>query len=177
MKYGKFIEVKGTQARDFQFIVKGISDDETRYFMNFAYCEDNKLISTDGRRLHILDLQDNPLGFENKKLYRALKSTTTIVWFVEITEDVGQFPNYKRVDPELRDYKTIDYYSAGKLHESSAQLSKLLRAIPEKLYINLRFLYDLPKNVIWNVRIFQTTKALVFISGSMKAVIMPMEND
>ena len=66
MKYGKFIEIEKKDAAKFMFIGKAVSDDETRYFMNHVYCVKNKLISTDGRRLHILELGDNPYGFNGK---------------------------------------------------------------------------------------------------------------
>jgi len=176
MEYGKFIEIKKDAAK-FMFIGKAVSDDETRYFLNFAFCAENKLISTDGRRLHMLDLGDNPYGFKDKTYYRVLKMNTKVVWFVEITSEVGQFPDtWKKVMPKGK-HKTMNFImlsSKYRVNGNYINIAKLMREIPEKFAINFSFLEDLMKNVDWKAHIFEEEKAIKFTYRDLTAVIMPL---
>jgi len=178
VEYGKFIEIKKEDAQKFMFIGKGVSDDETRYFLNHAFCAENKLISTDGRRLHILELRDNPHGFKDKTYYRVLKMNTKIVWIVEITSDVGQFPDtWKRVIPK-GDHKKIYFEMKSGRYGIGANyinIAKLIREIPTDYAINFAFLEDLMKNVDWEVHIFEDNKAIKFIYKDLTAIIMPLD--
>ena len=172
MKYGKLIEIKKSYyAETVAFVCKGISDDETRFFMNFVYCEENKLIATDGRRLHILELKENPFEFQDKTFYRVLKATKSVVWLVEAFEEM-QFPNWKRVMPE-GEYKTIEFVNSKRMESSTLSLASIYRHAA----INIRYLQDLVLNEIWEVRIFGKNKAFMFISNNMTAVIMPLSED
>lgn len=105
------------------FVCKGVSDDNTRYFMDHVYCEDNKLIATDGRRLHILELKENPFEFQDKTFYRVLKATKSVVWLVEAFEEM-QFGNWKRVMPE-GEYKTIEFVNSKRMESSTLSLACL----------------------------------------------------
>lgn len=172
MKYGKFIEIKKEDAEKFMFVCKAVSKDENRYFLNFAYCAKNKLISTDGRRLHILELGDNPYGFNGKTFYKVLKMNTKTVWIAEITSEIGVFPNYKKVMPE-GDHKKIKFeMKSGKYNSDNyINIAKLFREIPVNRAINFGFLEDLVKNVGWEVHIFEGQKAIKFIFEDLTAVI------
>ena len=105
MNYAKFIEVAGKKnyiVKELNLLAKMISSDETRYFMNFAYCEDGKLISTDGRRMCIYENSAvSAFGFKDGKMYRYLKGTKTISWWAELETNEGQFPNWKRITDQL----------------------------------------------------------------------------
>lgn len=180
MTYSKFIEVTGKDiAKDFGFVAKAVSTDETRYFLNNVYCEENKLIATDGRRMHILDLKGNPYGFEEKKHYRVLKTTLTIVWFAELSEAPGDFPNWKRVIPERKTAeKTFKYESATSTDfygEGYQQITKLIRNIPAQNCLNLKFVQDLKKSTEWTVYTYGTNKPIEFVSDELTAIIMPMQ--
>ena len=177
MEYGKFIEIKKVDAAKFMFICKAVSTDEIRFFMNFIYCEDNKLISTDGRRLHILELGDNPYGFNDKTFYKALKMSAKTVWIAEITSEMGTFPNYKRIIPK-GDNTTIKFQMNSGTYNKNLNyinIAKLIREISEKFAINFAFLEDLVKNVEWKVQISEGQKAFKFIHEDLTAVIMPMD--
>jgi hypothetical protein len=175
MKYNTFIEIVGGNCCEYLFLSKAISDDDTRYFINFVYCEDNKLIATDGRRLHIIELGNNIWEFKDKKFYKFLKATTKLVWFAELAEDPGQFPNYKRVMPDTTEYKTINYLSSKR--EFPQQFAKLIRALPVSMVINLDYIKVFPNSYDWICSFPNDNRAIVFESGNIKAVIMPMERD
>lgn len=180
MKYGKFIEIKKEDAAKFMFICKAVSDDIIRNCPNHVYCVENKLISTDGRRLHILELGDNPYGFNGKTFYRVLEMNTKTVWIAEITSEIGVFPNYKRVIP-AGDHKKVRFIMKSGMHEITdnyVNIAKLIREIPEEHALNLAFLEDLMKNVDWEVHIFEgtkeSTKGIKFVYKDLTAIIMPM---
>lgn len=174
MKYGKLIEIKKSYyAETVTFVCKGVSNDETRYFMNFVYCEENKLIVTDGKRLHILELEENPFEFQDKTFYRVLKATKGAVWLVEVDEPVGQFPNWKRIVLKGSNYETIEFVNSQRMESSTLSLATLYRHAA----INIRYLKDLVLDHVWEVRIFGKNKALMFISDNMTAVIMPLDED
>ena len=176
MEYGKFIEIKKKDAAKFMFIGKAVSDDETRYFMNFAYCDGKKLIATDGRRIHTLDLGANPYGFGDKKFYKVLKMNIKTAWFVEITCAVGQFPNWKRVVPKGK-HRTMNFAMRSGRYGIGANyvnIAKLIRELSTEHAMNFAFLEDLMKNVNWEVHIFEGNKGVKFIYEDLTAVIMPM---
>jgi len=178
VEYGKFIEIEKKDAAKFMFIGKAVSGDETRYFLNFAFCAENKLISTDGRRLHMLELGDNLHRFKDKTFYRVLKMNTKTVWFVEITDKVGEFPDaWKKVMPKGK-HKTMNFIMrSGRygLGDNYNNIAKLMREIPEEYGMNFSFLEDLMKNVDWQAHIFEEEKAIKFTYRDLTAVIMPLD--
>jgi hypothetical protein len=175
MKYGKFIEVIGPRVNDYISVAKAVSLDQTRYFMNYCYCEGGKLISTDGRMMFILELGNNPFWFEEKKFYKYLKSTKKYIWFVEIISEVGQFPNYKNVLPTGDPIDTFNFI----LHNNnrrvySIQMSNLFKKIPENESINMLHIHNLPKEITFKVSLFGEHKAIQFKSeNGLTALSMP----
>ena len=180
MEYGKFIEIERKDAESFMFICKAVSDDSTRYFMNYIFCTEDKLISTDGRRLHILELGDNPYGFNGETFYKVLKMNTKTVWIAEITSDVGKFPNHKRVMPEGKHTTTTQFQLASGyryLNSNFVGIANLIRKLPTVNAISLQYLEDLKKNIDWKVQIYGEDKAVKFTAGNLTAVIMLMHVD
>lgn len=175
MEYGKFIEIEKKDAAKFMFIGKAVSDDETRYFLNFVYRDGKKLIATDGRRIHMMDLGENSYEFKDKTFYRVLKMNTKVVWFVEVIEDMT-FPNWERVVPE-GDHKKIYFdMASGKYNNGNyINVAKLIREIPKECAINFAYLEDLMKNISWEVHIFEDNKAIKFVYEDLTAVIMVMD--
>lgn len=174
-KYGKFIEVIGEQVQDYAFVGKACSNDDTRYFMTNTYCDDGKLISTDGKRIHWVDLGNNPWGFEQGKFYAFLKATTKLAWFAEIEID-GAFPNWKRVVPDgAHDELSSMNYKRDWSGRKYGELSKLLKWVPNEAGLNFTYLESFPLERSFVVNKFDGKHALKFTSGMITAVIMPIE--
>lgn len=175
MEYGKFIEIKKEDAEKFMFICKAVSDDENRYFLNFVYCDGKKLIATDGRRIHIMDLGENPYNFEKKKFYKVLKSNTKEAWLVEVIYEMT-FPKWEKVVPKGM-HRIISFtMKSGKYNaDNYINIAKLMRELSEEFAINFTFLEDLMKNVYWKVHIFEDQKAMKFVYKDLTAAIMPMD--
>jgi hypothetical protein len=51
---------------------------------------------------------------------------------------------------------------------------RFIRDFPDPTVINLKYLADLGVDYSWNVSWYTNNKAVVFDSGAMKAIIMPM---
>lgn len=174
----RFIEITGAQVPEYKFVCKALSDDETRYFLNFAYCDNGKLIGTDGRRIHILELGVNPHDLKDKKFYRVLKATTKMVWLVELEEDPGTFPNYEKIIPGDDSTKVIEYHSINKRRNDYSQnIGKIMRLFDNGSAVNIKYLDDLPEGNIWEVRFYDNKSGLKFIAGNKTAVMMPMQGD
>jgi hypothetical protein len=176
-EYGRFIEIKGFNARYFTFVAKAVSDDETRFFMNFIYCEDDKLISTDGRRVHILDLSNNPyLGlFENGKFYRHLKSSKTVTWLAELKDGPGgEFPNWKRVVPNIKEMNLSVEIVSTSMNKSFNEYSRLIKSLSPVDGVNFNHIKDLVADESWKVYTQGKRKVIVLVSpNGATAAIMP----
>lgn len=179
MKYSKFMEIIGESVKSYGFVGKAVSTDGTRYSLNFVYCDEGNIVGTDGRRLHIVTLNENPWGFNDKKFYRLLKYTTKTVWYAELEEEPGSFPDWRKVIPEENPDKNIQYLSyTGKGYDRNPfylEIAKIIRTLPEDKAINLNYLKDLPSGYSWEVSFYDKKSHVIFESGNMKAIIIPMD--
>lgn len=182
MKYGKFIEIKGLRVGDINFIAKAQSDDETRYFMNFIYCEDSKLIATDGRRLHMMELSEGEMefhGFKPDTFYRFLKGTKTVCWLAEIDNSVENmvFPNYKRVIPDKEDTVKTKFVNKSNKLFLYENLKNISKSLPDDAGLDIRYLFDLPKDRIFTVYVKKDIRAMALECDSLTAIVMPRSID
>jgi hypothetical protein len=139
-----------------------------------------RAITSDGRRLHIVDPLSCPdnIGIE-AGAWRFLRSTPKTAWIAKVNDkDALDFPNYKRVIPEGKAAFETDYYSGfinGKLQgRTLANAVKFINTFPHPTIINPAYLMDLG-NETWRVSWKEVNKGVVFESGNLKAVIMPMQ--
>jgi len=153
---------------------------ETLLFLDLVKVTDNRIMATDGHRLHICDnIGAIPAGY-----YRQTKRTKTII-NLELVEDLPQI-NWPEVvgitGKDLSDYKSVRIDPpdpAG--HQATAHgwnTARVLRAMPEKFTLNPDYLYDAT---------LATTSALtsqeddgppvVFVGKRCKAFVMPMKGD
>jgi DNA polymerase III subunit beta len=140
-----------------------ISDDETRYFMNGVYLEnqDGKMVmvATDGRRLSYIakemgeEIRDfNPviippkiLSLINKlasgegTMSIAVSDKSIFVKFdnQRISSNLieGQFPNYRRVIPDSQDHEVV--IPSGDLMEALRRVSLLVEQKSRRIYLGL----------------------------------------
>lgn len=178
MKYNKFIEVLGSRVSDISFVSKAQSKDDTRYMMNFMYCEDNKIIATDGRRAHMVGLTEDEIlfwGFKNDTFYKFLKGTKSYVWLAEIdnTESNMIYPNIKRVIPGKEDTKTVDFINPSKRINFYENLKNIYDVIPRSSGLDIGYLFDLPKDIPFKAFISKELRPILLESNSLTAVIMP----
>ena len=170
-KQGRIIEFhKGLLCSDLFFLSKAISKDETRYFMNFAYCKGETIAATDGRRLHIIK---NNIEMQEGHFLYVLKSTATKFIGFEFEDDM-QFPNIDRVIPDKNEMACLGE------HESLFLGSLLYKVNKEA---NAAFNIDYMKDLlligghmdIYADKNDSGNKAFLFESGNNSAVVMPLD--
>lgn len=185
LKHGKFIEVVGCSAADIGFLAAAVCTDETRYFMNFVYCDENKLIATDGRRMHIVDLSESQIqifGFETGHFYRVLKITKTKVWLADLPKEenkIGEFPNWKRIVDLAENKKRIaKFENSNSMLGFSQSLKPVLDNLPEKAptkySLNIAYLKPLPVGRPFTVSVNENNMA-IFESEPLTALLMLTE--
>lgn len=198
MKYGAFIESKGSFAQELRFLAKAVSGDETRYFMNHIFIEPSMLpdewwkrrgeykpiyrgVATDGRRLHIVDPMPNDHEYSSlcAGFWHVVSNKASCVQIAYIPDFQGQFPQYEKViqreDP-LQESEFSGFSLSGRrTGESSREISKFFRSFPEPTPINLTYIADLGIDTPWKVEWRGAKKGVTFKSGNKTAIIMPMQ--
>jgi hypothetical protein len=177
-------EIKRENGIDYEnalFVIKSMSDDESRPFMCVVHVEDaeqgSRLICTDGRRLHYADISSKiPEGD-----YKPVTTKHEIILKGPIDE--GTFPNWKRVVPENgldRGLFNLERTSIGRNVSLNAGFSLAYAQLIERTgeVVNLRYLDDLPKKEWQIYSLEKKNRPLVFkrsVDGKETvAVIMPM---
>jgi hypothetical protein len=171
------------KTNNFAFLNAARSKDETRYFMHEAYfdAEHKRLVATDGRRLHFLDLNDAEItayGLVDSG-YVALDDKRMTVSYIKLD---GQFPNYWRVIPDYA--PNMDDAKAPSLDTRDLDQSAPQFLVRESVVLNLAYLRDLKKgSEKWRFAFDPHDKkrrAVHFVAESnyaLHAVIMPMQQD
>ncbi|MDR1626996.1 MAG: hypothetical protein LBT33_10705 [Spirochaetia bacterium] len=187
MTYGTFIEAFGQFGRQLEFLSKAIGHDETRLAFHNIKIEPSdavegkyRAVASDGRRLHIVDPLSCPdnIGVE-PGLWRFLRSTTKTAWIARVGEKGAlDFPNYRRVIPDTQATFETEYWSGFETGKSCVAalgpLVKFINSFPSPTVINPAYLADLGCEV-WKVSYRGNSEAVVFESGNLKAIIMPLE--
>jgi hypothetical protein len=191
MKYGTFIEAKGEFARQINFLSKAISDDDTRFFMQFLHIEASEKkegsflrVTTDGRRLHKID----PLAYTDLEAgdWRVFKSDSKIAWIAkqlspETNKSWEGFPAWRQAIPQDVPNFTTKFegfaYPQGGRPCHYTDMVKFFREFPDPTVLNLYYLADLGVNIVWDVGWYNGDKAITFTCGDHFAVIMPMIYD
>lgn len=197
VKFSLFAELEGLLAAEFDFLGKAVSDDETRYFMNWVIVENVDAedptkglcaVSTDGRRLHIVE----PLHKSTEIYgitpghYKVVKSGRTATQIARVANecenDCGKFPDWRRVMPEGEPAKIIDFNGFTLKNDSRSivlfrDAINFFRAFPEPVGFDFHYLADLPLGFPWKCHYWEPHKGVKFVTNNLTAVIMPMTMD
>jgi hypothetical protein len=169
---------KMSRMEDVLFVLKAVSDDETRYFLGGIYYlpEKNRIVSSDGRRLHIADgiefLTKFPADQLDSRGGIILKTAMVKGDLIYLGKIDGQFLNYEKIIPEytehfLVDGSRIDYGVSG-----------IAYPIFERHYlVYMPYLEDLGKMSYDCYCNGDTKKALWLKNDSRQAIIMPLVHD
>ncbi|ADK79163.1 MULTISPECIES: DNA polymerase III subunit beta [Sediminispirochaeta] len=140
-----------------------VSDDETRYYMNGVYVEQDgesiSMVATDGRRLSLIkrriesELKEfdaviippkvlqliRKLSSGEGNLKIAISDRNIFVQFDDqrITSNLieGQFPNYRRVIPDSQDYQLV--VNRDQLEEALKRVSLLVEQKSRRVYLSV----------------------------------------
>jgi hypothetical protein len=183
MIHGTFIEAFGEFSKEITFLSRAVCKDERRYSMCHILIESSDIgggkfrgVSTDGKRLHIVDPLSAPdgVGLEAGK-WRPLRMGGRCSWIAQIKEDRGLFPNCRAVIPQNKPLFTFELpgIPRGNLMGNMPYLVKFFREFPDLTAINLNYINALSDRA-WEVKWFGSDRAVLFESGVYTAVIMPI---
>ena len=187
MIYGTFVEAQGEFARQITFLARAVYKDRNmdmdvrlpQYILiEPSDIESDKFrgVSTDGRRLHLVDPLFFPDGIGVEPgLWRPLKRGGETSWMAQIKSDEKRFPNYRKVIPTNKPAFEFELpgLPRGDLVYTMAYLVELFRKFPEPTSINWNYLNALDHYRVWKVKWYEPNKAVLFESDNYTAVIMP----
>jgi hypothetical protein len=183
--HGTFIEAFGQFSKEITFLSRAVCKDDDRYFMRHILIEssDNEPgkfrgVSTDGKRLHIVDPLSCPAGIGLEAgSWRPLKRGGECSWIAQIKEDRGTFPNYRSVIPRnvpLFTFELPGIPRGDDLLGNMPFLVKFFREFPEPTVFNMNYINALDHYRAWKVKWYGSNNAVLFESNSYSVVIMPM---
>ena len=143
------------------------------------YINDNKLYSTDGKRLYIVDLTDYALSTLPERFYQVVKRTKSemIIQKIESGED---YPNVNDIiesfEDGLKDGEEINF----EYKSIQSGIAQTIRAMHEKVSIDTNYINDLflgLEDYIVTTIVNKYDKAMpvkVIYDSRITAYIMPM---
>jgi hypothetical protein len=192
MIYGTFIKARGEFCSQLNFLSKAVSGDETRSFMQHIFVEPSEKsgeegrfrgVSTDGRRLHLIDPLACPHDEFEAGLWAVLKTGKKETWIAKIAQHGGgtnkfggsEFPAYRRVIPTGEPVYRTEFYGYSESGDRACDMVKFIRGFPDPTVFNLRYLSDLGSLLTWDVEWYESSKSVAFTSGDYFALIMPIK--
>jgi len=178
MQYGQFYQIEGSKREgskilNFVFLHKALSVDcFSRGAMQYMYVKDGVATTTDGRRLHQIKKVDLPNGFYE---FKKSSSPLRFSWFVEVKDNVGEYPDIERVIPTGDCFETKYMGDTTIPYGGGRNILRFLYSLPEKTGINMQYLIDLGSSQTYNVKWYGKMKAIVFENERRKALIMPFQ--
>jgi hypothetical protein len=189
-RYEKYIEADGVMAWLLDFLDKA-TDTDWRCFkegLRYVYIEPAaeggglSAVSTDGRRLHAVELsKDNTdyLGI-TPGYWKIIKDGDDCIGIARLdnkeTEE-WSYVKWRDVIPKGdAKYKTTfaGFDFSDKKGEGHERLAKFLHDFPDLTALNLAYLADLGQREEWDVKWYGPEKPLKFTNTNRMALIMPM---
>jgi hypothetical protein len=151
--YGRFIEAGGELSKQISFLSRAVKRANDGAAMNFILVEPSDVeadkrrgVSTDGRRLHIVDpfFSSEETVIESG-LWRPLKTGGEFSWIAQLKDYHFDFLPYRKVIPRDEPLSTfiLDGLPRGEKREGMNTLVQFFREFPEPTVINLNYLRGL----------------------------------
>jgi hypothetical protein len=135
----KVIDVIGNQKatiKGFRFVISAKAMQHTRHALNCILVTPNKIIGTDGRRLHIFNCNNE---YETGLYEVVLNTTKRVVLFKSDTD--SKFPKWEDSVPKYKQYFTI----CG-CNDTDRNISKTIACLGKKdVAVNITYLFDVFK--------------------------------
>jgi hypothetical protein len=168
-----------------KFVARAASTDSTRYNLTGIYFENDMLIATDGRRMHIYtDTEGKVKAYFQMKHGVDIETLKGSAWLVKHNASMlsigerldGKFPDWRRVLPPTEKQVCGIDAPNGKLGLTGALYPLYMNHIK----CNDKYVADLTGYFVDTWSVYQPEghgRAVKFISKNYTAVIMPMQND
>lgn len=112
------IQVFGKDFTDLHFVARAIDLKNKLLPLTQLYVDENNIVGTDGKRLHMID---NP-GIE-QGMYQIIKRAKTELQIIKVEEDISKYPNFRRLFKES--YSTI-YFEYDDTYVRYAQVIRTM---------------------------------------------------
>lgn len=156
------------------FVLQARSTDDIKEVFTFLYVDDENIVCTDSKRLHLCSRKDDFLSDMEKGLYAVEKCTTKEITLIKVEQEFC-FPNYKQVIPSC-DAEVIEEINLN--HKEEISFSKSLYKIYQKCFINYKFIKDISLIGTFKVSFYGEKSPIIFESTDFPfyamAVIMPI---
>lgn len=162
---------------DFKFVLAARSLDPIKPVFNHVFVDDDAIVCTDSRRLHMLtkDIRETT-GLDNG-FYEVVKETKSQIW-LDKAEVAGDFPNYKQVIPDIEknDY-LISEWEVQPITSNSRSISNFFtgffKKFAKQIILNIDFLK--PLNDHFSIYASEPMSPVLFVNETKKAVLMPIQ--
>ena len=151
-----------------RFVISAKSKEVTRYAINHILVEKNKFVGTDGKRLHIADIEHN---FDTG-LYEVVKCNKSIVLMLK-NDDAGNFPKYEDIIPKHEQCFQVKY------GENPKQITTILAGLGKKdVFVNYEYLKPIVEvGETWEIQFGEPDRPIYFKSEVLSAVLLPFNGE
>jgi DNA polymerase III sliding clamp (beta) subunit (PCNA family) len=148
-----------------RFVARAVSKDNSRYAIQNILVEKGRFVATDGKRLHIADIQHD---FE-PGMYEVVVCNQSRVVLLKIED--GHFPKYQDIIPERK-----SYFEANDAYGEITIAMKIIYGLAAKLMMhNPKFIHEAAVGNDWKVYYGEPDRPILLVSKTGKrAVIMPI---
>lgn len=177
----KIITIPEILVPKVRWVASALSTDvERRVVLTYLYATDGKLVATDGRRLHMLDLKPNDFELENG-LYSVVSSTAKQV-MLKKDDEAGNYAHYEPLLASKSREIEADFASVSS-EDINSKVTKSTGKIFKNSYIveAIGFgtiLKKSTKKTEWdysfNLNLFEAGDAILIETDDRTALVMPM---
>lgn len=150
-----------------RFVIRARSKESTRYALNFVKVEKGRFIATDGRRLHIAEIDHS----YEPGMYEVITCKINSVVLLK-ADDPGRFPEYDDIVPDHKTYFEVS--NSGSIPVSCVVAFGLAK---KDIMTNPKFMADAADGEAWKVYFGEPDRPVMLVSGCKKAVVMPVNAD
>jgi len=159
------------------FVVSALDPKDYRDHVRYLKCENNVMVSTDGKRIHETELlfTEVPDGY-----YEIIKNTKTILIIDKVKElDEAQYPNYSDMLNGKGSGEKIEYKHDEEIETiilASLLSADIARAMGQAA-LNFKYVEDIVKSREegFDVYVKDSDSPVVFKSFAVRACIMPLK--
>ena len=141
--------------------------------LEHIYSTGQKIVATDGHRLHIYTPTECPL---EAGYYQVIKKTKTEIILNPVELD-QEYPDFERITPDREGKKdfTLYQYDNGRTAAPNleSKYAEVIRALPSGT-INIKYFQDACLNSMTSFKVTDGVSPVCLYGESLQAVVMPV---
>ena len=172
------IDKNDSRLKAVRFLASAMDPKDLRFHMIHFKVESGQGISTDGKRLHVIN--DLPLEDGFYYVHKNTKAMVLIEKAYELDNNEGSFPSTEDIIT-LPEENTFEQGAEFKSDNLSSIYTQIIRAMPGSNTLNVDFVRDVCNHfddvgefIIPEPRKGEIETPVHFVSGDLHAIVMPM---